>query len=138
VQRLHHAIELVADSRAQAGRARMCYDLAILLWERQSYSEAESLLDTALQTARRSGNVTWADRVARATEAVVSARTSGARLSSQEVTTARLARAGFSNREIAGQLRLTTRTVEHHLSGVYQKLRIPGRSELAFALGALA
>ncbi|WP_285631938.1 helix-turn-helix transcriptional regulator [Lentzea sp. NBRC 102530] len=139
MQRLQHAIELVAAGRAQGGRTRMCYDLAVLLRERQSFRDAESLLDTAMQAARSAGNVTWADRVARATEAVVSARTTaGGRLSSQEITTARLARSGLSNREIAAQLCLTTRTVEHHLSGVYQKLGISGRPDLAFALGALS
>lgn len=137
--RLRHAIELVAAGQVQAERTRMCYDLAVLLRERECYDEAKSLLDMAMRTTHHAGNKTWADRVARALRAMVAARTAAAaQLSAQEITTARLARAGLSNREIAEQLRLTTRTVEHHLSGTYQKLGISGRSELSFALGALA
>ena len=43
---------------------------------------------------------------------------------------ARLARAGKTNREIAGQLYLTVNTVETHLRHVYQKLGIHRRVEL--------
>ncbi|MDR6593160.1 AAA family ATPase [Saccharothrix longispora] len=43
---------------------------------------------------------------------------------------AELAGAGVTNREIAERLRITLRTVETHLTNVYRKLDLPGRSAL--------
>jgi DNA-binding NarL/FixJ family response regulator len=44
--------------------------------------------------------------------------------------------AGQSNRDIAATLHLTLRTVETHLSAVYRKLGITGRTQLNEALAA--
>ncbi|MFC6094828.1 helix-turn-helix transcriptional regulator [Saccharothrix lopnurensis] len=43
---------------------------------------------------------------------------------------AELAAAGVTNREISERLRITLRTVETHLTNVYRKLDLPGRSAL--------
>ena len=51
-------------------------------------------------------------------------------LTDVELRVARLAAAGFRNREIAEQLFMSVRTVEGHLSSVYAKLRIRSRTEL--------
>ena len=51
-------------------------------------------------------------------------------LTPQEAAVARLARAGKTNQEIAGQLYLTVNTVETHLRHVYQKLGIHRRTDL--------
>ncbi|MFH8410282.1 AAA family ATPase [Streptomyces sp. NPDC018019] len=53
-----------------------------------------------------------------------------ATLSSAERQTAELARRGLGNREIAEQLVVSRRTVEHRLSSAYKKLRITSRKEL--------
>ncbi|HEX8347174.1 MAG TPA: LuxR C-terminal-related transcriptional regulator [Actinoplanes sp.] len=55
-------------------------------------------------------------------------------LTANEQKVARLAAAGASNREIAESLFVTLRTVEFHLSNVYRKLGISGRSALRTAL----
>jgi DNA-binding CsgD family transcriptional regulator len=55
-------------------------------------------------------------------------------LTANEQKVARLAAAGASNRDIAESLFVTLRTVEFHLSNVYRKLGISGRSALRTAL----
>lgn len=57
-----------------------------------------------------------------------------ARLTPAERETAMLAASGRSNREIAAQLFLSSRTIENRLQRVYEKLGISGRAELAEAL----
>jgi len=55
-------------------------------------------------------------------------------LTAQEEQIARLARDGLSNREIAGTLYLSGRTVEWHLRKVFSKLGISSRTQLRTAL----
>ncbi|MGY1650133.1 AAA family ATPase [Geodermatophilus sp. SYSU D01119] len=52
-------------------------------------------------------------------------------LTPQEVRIATLAGGGASNREIAAELFLSPKTVEHHLSGVYRKRGLRSRVQLA-------
>jgi DNA-binding CsgD family transcriptional regulator len=47
-----------------------------------------------------------------------------------------MAAEGRTNREIAQELYVTTKTVESHLARVYDKLDIAGRSDLAQGLQA--
>ena len=134
LQRLRTAVDLLAAGHAQGERVRVCYDLGVLLEGQRGYDEAHTVLTTACEVARRSGNETWAERVEATAERMTRRDTA---LSRQEVRIAQLARSGRSNREIADQLHLTVRTVEHHLSGVYRKLRIAGRADLSFAITAM-
>ena len=59
-------------------------------------------------------------------------------LTSQELVVARLAAAGRSNREIAGELVVSVKTVEYHLRNAFQKLGIARRRELAGLLAGLS
>jgi DNA-binding CsgD family transcriptional regulator len=55
-------------------------------------------------------------------------------LTATEDRVARLAAAGWTNHDIAELVRVTTRTVEKHLTKVYRKLGVAGRSGLPVAL----
>ncbi len=56
----------------------------------------------------------------------------GEELSPREKEVARLARAGLSNKEIAEQLCISVRTVDHHMEAVHLKLHITSRAELRY------
>jgi DNA-binding CsgD family transcriptional regulator len=51
-------------------------------------------------------------------------------LSAAEQKVATLASRGFTNRQVANRLHLTVSTVEQHLTRIYRKLDVAGRSEL--------
>ena len=53
------------------------------------------------------------------------------RLTPQEGVIARLVASGHSNRDVAAELFISVKTVEHHLSRIYTKLGVRGRSHLA-------
>ncbi len=55
-------------------------------------------------------------------------------LTDSERRVADLAADGKTNREIAGELFVTVKTVEVHLSSAYRKLGISGRRQLAAAI----
>nr|WP_255806649.1 LuxR C-terminal-related transcriptional regulator [Corynebacterium kalidii] len=55
-------------------------------------------------------------------------------LTTQEEQIAVMAADGSTNRDIARELTLSTKTVEHHLTNCYHKLGIGGRAGLSEAL----
>ncbi|MFD1940162.1 ATP-binding protein [Nonomuraea mangrovi] len=102
-------------------------------------SDARAQLRSALAVFERLSAVPWLER-ARAElhatgETLSQAEPTAAnlldRLTSQEVQVVRLAVEGGSSREIAAQLFLSPRTVEHHLYRAFRKLGIRSRRELA-------
>ena len=100
---------------------------------------ARDQLDAGLRVAQRCGARPLAQR------AYDELLASGARLrradlenrdalTASELRIARHAAKGLTNREIAGQLYLSIKTVEMHLGRVYRKLGITARAELPEAL----
>jgi DNA-binding NarL/FixJ family response regulator len=53
-----------------------------------------------------------------------------AALTPQELAVARLVVSGMTNREVAAELMLSTKTIEFHLSNIYTKVGVRTRAEL--------
>jgi DNA-binding CsgD family transcriptional regulator/tetratricopeptide (TPR) repeat protein len=75
----------------------------------------------------------WADR-ARAERARIGGRVAAGELTATERGIAKLVAQGHSNKDVAAQLFITPRTVEGHLTRIYEKLGVRSRSELAHRL----
>jgi DNA-binding CsgD family transcriptional regulator len=108
-------------------------------WLRRSRrpTDARTQLRAALETFERLEATPWADRTRnelRAAGEIAARRTSGdpfRRLTPQELQVVRLAATGATNREIAGQLFLSPRTVGYHLYKAYPKIGVSSRRGLA-------
>ncbi|MBB6170997.1 DNA-binding NarL/FixJ family response regulator [Nocardiopsis mwathae] len=97
---------------------------------------AREYLHGALETLERLNAVPWADQARaqlRASGESVRTRERPAleSLSPQQLQIARFVAEGATNREVAAQLFLSPRTVDHHLRNVFTKLGIRSRVELA-------
>jgi len=98
----------------------------------------QRLPERAFEAAwRRGAQLTLADAVALALEEVVPARTTAATskestgLTRREQEIAELVAQGMSNKEIAGRLVISTRTVEAHVDHILTKLAFRSRSQIA-------
>src|SRR5690606_27495509 len=95
---------------------------------------ARDLLAAAVAGFEAIGAAAFADQ-ARAELARVGGRPPAPRgLTPTEDLVARLAATGRTNREIAGELFMSTKTVEANLARVYRKLRVTNRTELGAAM----
>jgi DNA-binding CsgD family transcriptional regulator len=117
-------------------RARAKLELGEALRRARLRTEARDALRSALTTLDALGARPWADRARGElrtlgdTPATAKADTLAA-LTPQELQIARLVSGGASNREIAGQLFLSARTVEYHLYKIFPKVGVSSRTELA-------
>ena len=98
--------------------------------------EARRHLRAALELFRQLGAAPWEERAAaelRATGETTRKRDPSTLddLTPQELQIAALVAKGLTNREIAGQLFLSPRTIDYHLRKVFSKLGIASRTELA-------
>lgn len=136
---LAEAVDVLRDSPA-----RLEYGRALADWgqcRRESGDElpARSVLRMAHNMAMRCGSVALMERAGRELRQAGGRRrfavTDPAVLTERESFVARRAATGRTNREIAAELYVTTRTVEFALTNVYRKLGLAGRRELRGALG---
>jgi DNA-binding CsgD family transcriptional regulator len=145
-----HAAGLFEAALADPGARSWPFDLArvhLLYGERlrrsRQVARARHHLELALAAFELLGASSWADRAAAELAATAAARQSretgwGVPLTPQELQVAELAAAGLSNKEIAGRLRMSPRTVGAHLYRVFPKLGIGSRAALRDALSRRA
>ncbi|SFK09235.1 AAA ATPase domain-containing protein [Amycolatopsis sacchari] len=122
-------------------RARLQLALGGWLRRRRRPAEARSVLRVARDTFDALGAVPWGERARR--ELRASGETSSQRapdalelLTAQELQVVQMVAEGLSNREIAGRLYLSHRTVESHLYRIFPKLGVTSRVQLAGLLSA--
>lgn len=139
VTALHEAVDLAAVSPARLEHARALVALGAALRRANHRAQARIPLRGALDLADRHGMLLLARRAREELSATGArprrpASTGPSALTPAEHHVADLARAGNSNQDIAGQLFVSRRTVETHLTHAFAKLGITGRAELAAAL----
>jgi DNA-binding CsgD family transcriptional regulator len=138
---LRESVDVLAASPARLERAKSLTELGSALRRANQRAEARGHLRDALELAQRCGALPVTER-AHAELLATGARprrlvlTGAASLTPSEHRVARMAAEGRTNREIAQALFVTPKTIEMHLSHVYQKLDIQARSQLARALTA--
>ena len=135
VELLEQAVNLLQTSPARLEHTRALVDLGSVLRRTNRRAAARDPLRRGLDLAERGGMLRLAHRAryelgacgARPRRSAVTGIES---LTPTERQVADLTAAGDSNREIAQRLYVTRRTVETHLTHVFAKLGISGRSEL--------
>jgi len=140
---LAEAVETLSRSPARLDHARALIDLGGTLRRSGKRAEAREPLREGLQMARDCGATVLA---ARAHQELVTAGAKPRRLqfsgleslTASERRVAQMAASGLSNRQIAEQLFVTTKTVENHLTRVYSKLDVENREGLPDALAEAA
>jgi len=130
------ALELHADDVAPFERARTELAYGERLRRERRKIDARTRLRSALDTFEGLGAALWAERARgelRATGATARKRdvTTIDDLTPQELRIAELVAAGATNRDVATQLFVSTKTIEYHLRKVFQKCGVGSRFELA-------
>jgi DNA-binding CsgD family transcriptional regulator len=122
----------------ERGRTQLCYGERLRRARRRT--DAREQLADALATFESLGATPWAERALqelRATGVTARARhdpTLTDQLTPQELRVALMVADGATIREAAGQLFLSPKTIEAHLTRVYRKLDVHNRAQLARAL----
>ncbi|WP_433291645.1 LuxR C-terminal-related transcriptional regulator [Actinoplanes sp. CA-030573] len=105
------------------------------LRRRRHHREAREHLREAVETFHRLDASPWAEQAAlelrAAGERAPVAPPAGPPLTAQQERIAGLVAEGATNREVAQQLHLSPRTVDHHLRNVFARLGVRSRTELA-------
>ncbi|HQZ33876.1 MAG TPA: AAA family ATPase [Ilumatobacteraceae bacterium] len=98
-------------------------------------AEARRHLERAMELFSSCGAVGWVDKCRQELHAAGGATSSPTvgphTLTTVESTVARLIAGGASNREIGNQLFISSRTVETHVTSIYRKLGVKGRTAIA-------
>jgi DNA-binding CsgD family transcriptional regulator len=139
IELLRQAVRVLEGSGARLEHARAMADLGAALRRAGQRADSREILRPALDLAHRCGAIALTERTrteliaagGRPRRLVLSGLDS---LTPSERRVAQFAADGMSNREIAQNLFITTRTVEGHLTHAYEKLAITSREQLPAAL----
>jgi DNA-binding CsgD family transcriptional regulator len=126
-QRVTRPFELARTLRAQG----------MVLRRDKQKTAAKSALEQAHGIFERLGALLWAESTNAELHRVGLRRAAPVGASGMTVAEARVAElvaAGRTNREVAGELFMSPKTVEAHLSRIYRKLGLRSRAELAHIL----
>jgi DNA-binding CsgD family transcriptional regulator len=94
---------------------------------------ARATLEHAVDVFEQLGAPIWAQRARRESARIGGRVSSNRELSATELQIAELVCSGHSNKEIAGSLHVSVKTVEWNLSKIYRKLGVRSRTELGAA-----
>jgi DNA-binding CsgD family transcriptional regulator len=125
-----------ARSSRLPARARTQLALGEFLRRNRRRTDARVPLREALETFEGLGASFWAERARQELRASGETARRGTdlvatELTAQESQVAALVRQGLSNKDVAGRLFISPRTVDFHLRNVFTKLGISSRTELA-------
>jgi DNA-binding CsgD family transcriptional regulator len=136
---LREAVAILERSQAPVELARALTDHGAALRRAGRRTAGRAELERGLDLAhhwgaRRIAGQARAELIAAGAKPRRDAITGRDALTASELRVARLAAAGKTNREIAQELFITTKTASAHLSRAYRKLDVTRRSQLAEAL----
>lgn len=122
------------DEPFERARTELCFGQRLRRVRRRQ--DARTHISAALATFERLVAVAWADTARRELDASsqrARRRVDSTRdeLTAQERQVAQIVARGATNRETAGRLFVTEKTIETHLSRIYRKLGLRSRTELA-------
>jgi DNA-binding CsgD family transcriptional regulator len=126
---LTEAADLLRRSDARTELIRVQYDLGVVLNSRKQHDAGRAAFKSAREIAVQTGNTWWVQQVDQALDRSHHVSTAKS-LTPRELEVATLARANYTNKQIAQRLNLTSHTVKTHLSVAYRKLGVSGRSDL--------
>ncbi|MFC7339858.1 LuxR C-terminal-related transcriptional regulator [Saccharopolyspora griseoalba] len=129
------ALELISALPLRYDQARINFSYGQALRRLRRRAQADVVLSAARDGFAAMGATTYVERCDRELKAggVHRARAEPApkTLTPQEEAVTRLVARGMSNKEVAAELFLSSKTVQYHLTRVYAKLGIRSRAELA-------
>ena len=118
-------------------RARVLLYLGRVQRRAKKRAAARASLEEARSAFERLGCSGWANAASAELERISGRRRAATgELTPSEQKVAELVASGLSNKEVAGQMFVTVRTVEAHLSRAYAKLGVRSRTQLARHLDA--
>jgi DNA-binding CsgD family transcriptional regulator len=139
IELLREAVTVLEQSVSRLEHARALIDLGAALRRAGTRLEARERLHAGLDAARRCGARALVSRARSELQAAggrlrAEPQDAAVRLTPSELRVVQLAASGRTNREVAQALFVSLRTVETHLTHVYQKLDLSSRHELPAAL----
>ncbi|WP_156228792.1 helix-turn-helix transcriptional regulator [Corynebacterium comes] len=139
IRRFEEAIELIETLTMPSYQARVLYEYGRVLRRLGRRRQADDIFVRAGDVFAAMGATEFVNRCNRERRAGgLGTRTTGAGgLTPQEEEIAKLVAEGATNREVARELFLSSKTVEYHLTRVYRKLGVRTRNELPRVLAEL-